>query len=110
MYGDLKASGISRAQARKIGCKSKTREETKEETGEYRYSYAWIYADIDDNDTDYCRHKFTSDPLGAFGTMTKKPNKYHQSKGSMPQFYLSRLVDWDPLKDDAEEPVSPCAE
>jgi len=106
MNRDLKRSDESPADGRKMGCVPLTEEQTKSVTGEYRYSYMIPFLDLDGKPTDFDRIKFTSEPLGAFGIMSKKPRKYYQEPGTTPRIYVPPGFDLKRIADDPSEPLA----
>ena len=106
MNRNLKLSGLSHADGKKAGFRELTRSEIKALTGEYRFGYLMPFSDIDENPTKFWRIKFTSEPLGAFGSMTKKPRKYYQPIGTTPQFFYPLGFDLKRIAGDVTEPVA----
>jgi hypothetical protein len=106
MLKDLKRSGLTAADAKKANYHPLTAEKTKKLTGIYAASYFIPYHDVKGRELEFWRVRFTEKPLGAFGTMTKKPPRYSQLKNTLPRFYFPARVDWKHLNADVGEPLA----
>jgi len=106
MLKDLKRSGLTAADAKLAGYKPLTAAETKELTDIYAASYLIPYHAVDGSRADFWRVRYTEEPLGAFGSMTKKPPRYSQLRNTLPRFYFPARVDWEHINADVGEPLA----
>ena len=106
MIKDLKRSGLTDTDAKKAGYRPLTTDETKKLTGVYAASYLIPYHDVKGKKTEFWRVRYTETPVGAFGTMTKKPPRYSQLLNTLPRFYFPARVDWEYTNADVGEPIA----
>ena len=106
MIKDLKRSGLTDTDAKKAGYRPLTADETKKLTGVYAASYLIPYHDVKGKKTEFWRVRYTETPVGAFGTMTKKPPRYSQLLNTLPRFYFPARVDWEYTNADVGEPIA----
>ena len=106
MLADLKRSGLTAADALKAGYRPLTAEETNALTEIHAESYLIPYYDANGNKTEFWRVRYTQEPRGAFGSMTKKPPRYSQLIGTLPRFYFPTRVDWTDFNQDTSQPLA----
>lgn len=106
MLADLKRSGLTDADAKAAGYKPLSAEDTKALTGIYAASYLIPYHDVKGKATEFWRVRYTEEPLGAFGTMTKKPPRYSQLLNTLPRLYFPARIDWANINSDVGEPLA----
>lgn len=106
MLKDLKRSGLTDADARKAGYKPLSAKDTNDLTGIRAESYLIPYHDVNGNPSDFWRVRYTEVPLGAFGTMRKRPPRYSQLLNTLPYFYFPSRIDWTGISQDASEPIA----
>ena len=105
MLKDLKRSGLTAADARKAGYKPLSAPEVEKLSGMYAEGYRIPFYDANGDETDFYRIRLTQEPLGAFGSLRKKPPRYSQPVGTLPRFYFPKRVDWTVFNKDASEPL-----
>lgn len=92
MLADLKRSGLTTDDAKKLGYKVLTGKQTKERTDFDAASYLIPYYDITGKLTDFWRVRYLEEVRGPFGAIKKKPPRYSQSRGTLPRFYFPKNV------------------
>lgn len=99
MLKDLKRSGLTEGDAKKLGYKVLTGKQTKERTGFDASSYLIPYYDVNGKRTDFWRVRYLEEVRGPFGAIKKKPPRYSQARGTLPRFYFPKTtpVPWEDL-------------
>ncbi len=108
MSADLKRSGITPAQASKLGLKLLTPKQTVTYTNQPRAavpSYLIPYYNIKGKGTDYWRIRYLEAPTGAFGARMED-RRYTQPPATPPHLYFTKTLEWaNPIATDSKEPI-----
>ena len=108
MMDDLRRSGITETQSKKLGLRLLTPAKTVQLTGQPRAdvpSYVIPYYTIANKKTDYWRLRYLEAPRGAFGARLED-RRYTQPKDTPPHLYFSPTVKWvNPIAKNTNESV-----
>ena len=111
MLQDLKRSGLTDRDARKLGYKLLTPAQTKKQTGKAENnvpSYLIPYYDVNGKlIKEMWRVRFLEEVKGKFGATLKKPRRYSQPNGVVPRFYFPKTVPvpWKKLANNENIPL-----
>lgn len=104
MLEDLQRSGINAKQARRLHYRRINAAEADRLVGVARAGYVIPYHDLEGNELDFYRVRFTEEPSG-FKRNAKKVRRYAQPANYLPQFYLAPILDWAGLAEDVDTPL-----
>lgn len=102
MFEDLKRSGLTTADVKKLKLKPLTPAETRMLTGFEAKAYQIVYHDPKGKATDFYRIRFLED-VRYFGQ--EKTTRYVQPPGTLPRLYFSPLQNWSALLEDTRKPL-----
>ncbi len=104
---DLKRSGLSIKDYKRLQFKVLTREETDDFVGEPRASYKIPYFDLDGKRTAYSRVRFLEDRIkkGFSGKGARENFRYSQPFNSAPHIYFPPYFSWRKIAGDPKTPI-----
>lgn len=98
---DLARSGITKADARRMGIEVLDSDETKRLTGATTASYRIPYLDINGRETEFYRVRLLDPPVSFKG----KLQRYWQPIGTLPRLYLPPFCRWSSIAKDVSQDV-----
>ncbi len=106
LIADLKRSGLTSSDIKKLHLKLLTKEQTHKLTKFKVAAYRIPYFDIDGKEIRaFWRVRYLEEIPGKFGAKLKKPPRYTGPSNVLPRFYFAPSIPWRKVADDVAEPV-----
>ena len=105
MLKDLKRSGLTETDAKKLGCKLLSQKQTQKLTGNFATAYQIPYHGIDGKPVkEFWRVRYLEEIKGKFGATLSKPMRYTGPKNKLPRLYFPKnFGNWKAVAKDPEE-------
>lgn len=104
MLDDLKRSGLTQADAKKLKLKPLTKAQTRQLVKKPLAGYQIPYFSLEGRPLDFYRIRFLETPNGFSGAQTK-PQRYTQPSKTEPHLYLPPTEDWKVISGSTDIPI-----